>query len=115
MKIEFNNKKWIWTVDIDTSSAWFIFDYEDIEKINELEDLFKVKISWEEYNAMINIGARNPISIKTASWEHKYSIWEADTTLIEVEICMIKLDIFIPDTVSWLMRVEHITIIEKDV
>jgi len=110
MKLQFNWSKWFWTKDKDVTSAWFEFDYEDIKEVNDISELFKIKIWDFETNATINKTAHNPIVIDTLSWVWRYKWWEADTTLIDVIWCMIKLDIYINDQVCWLLRIEEITI-----
>lgn len=110
MKLEFNSKKWIWTKETDVTSAWFIFDYSNIDDINKLDELTKIKIWDEIYNCIISNWIAKPISIETEQWTHKYKQWEADATLNNVEECSVKLDLFINDAISWLIRVESLSI-----
>lgn len=110
MELRFNSKKGIWTAENWVSSVWLLFEYEDADKINELPELFKLWISGETFNATVNKWSSNPISIQNESGTHKYKLWEADTNLLEVEECMIKMDIFISNAISWLIRDEKITL-----
>jgi len=111
MELRFNNRKWIWTNENCVSSVWLLFDYKDADIINNLSELFKLEIGWENFNATINKWTMNPISIQNDSWIYKYKIWWIDTTLLEVEESMIKIDIFINNAISWIIRDEKITLV----
>jgi len=110
MNIVFNNRKWMWTKEKWITSSWFIFTYEDIDKINELWSLFSIEIDWNKYDATISETALKPISVETENGTHKYKAWEADSTLNDVLECQIRLDIFINDIQSWILRTSEITL-----
>jgi hypothetical protein len=110
MNLSFNNKKWMGTSEPWTTSAWFIFDYEDIKTINNLEELFNITIVEEKFNATINKATINPIVIESTNGTHRFKYGEATEDLWDVVEAMIKLDIFIWDTISWLIRMEQITL-----
>lgn len=109
MLLTFNTKKWMWTNEPWTTSWWFIFDYENISIINNMKDVFSIIIDWETYNATINTSTQNPIVIDTNTWVHRFKQWEASEDFNDVVESMIKLDIFLPDAISWLLRIESIT------
>lgn len=110
MNLEFVNKKWMWTSEEWTSTWWFRFDYSKVSDINSLPELFTINIWWETYNATINNTAINPIVVETDNGTHRFKAGEATENLDFVNESMIKLNIYIWDAISWLIRVEQITL-----
>jgi len=110
MDLKFNNKKWMWTSNKWITSWMFEFEYENIESINSLPDLFKVEV-WEQiFSATINSDSPAPIVIDTNKISYKCKRWEWKTWLDWVTKCQVKLDIFIDDLLCWIIRSEILTI-----
>jgi hypothetical protein len=111
MKIKLNNKKWLWISNKWITSWFFEFDYSDINKINNLPDLFKIEIWEAKFNCTINSDSPAPIIIETETIKFSCKRWQGKVWISWVQKAYIKLDIFIDDLISGLIRVEEITIL----
>lgn len=116
MKVTAYIKKWIGTKDRWTTSLWVEFDIQDLEEINKLEWVFKIYLSnWEdfmEYNACINPETKKPITIETDEDKYSFAPWNATIKVANPKVCLLKIDVYIDDLVSGMLRVFDIHINE---
>lgn len=111
MILELNRKKPFWISNIWITSGMFIFDYKDINKINNLPELFKIEIEWKQFSATINWDTKTPILLDTSNISYKCNRWEWREDLNWVSLAQIKLDIYIDDLLCWMIRTYKIKIL----
>lgn len=114
MILKINNKKplWIWTKWI--TSWYFEFNYIDIESINKLPDLFKIKVSDLEFNCIVNTDSLAPIVIETETIKYNCKVGQGKAWLNWVRKSYIKLDIYIDDDLCGILRGNQIEVLWKN-
>ena len=108
MQLRFLANKWINTKHDDVSTVWLSFEYDDVAEINKLDWLWKIVVGEFTYSFIVSEETKKPIAIETHTSMNKYAVWEIDLELSDVIACMIKVDIYIPDKLTWLIRTEEI-------
>lgn len=114
IKLNFNEKKHIGTGSPGISSVWMKFEYADLSKIKQLPEVFKISLWDFECNAILNTDAK--IAIETKKGRHTYPIdrlQHIEEDMNHVDESMIRVDIYIEDQVSWLIRCTEINIKES--
>lgn len=118
MKATYKHQKWFWTKHPWTTSLWVLFDYADVAEINKLPEVFKIYLTnWEEvleYNASANKEAARTIDITTISKDESYKSnpWKINENIEDVREASFKIDVYIDDLVSGMLRVFDIYINE---